>query len=196
MNDRLTVLQGDCVAMMRTMESGSVQTCVTSPPYWGLRDYGTAKWEGGDAACNHVERNGINDLTPEALARRSEKYRTGIGAASKVSEIQFSDICAKCGARRIDSQLGLESTPEEYVSNMVAVFREVWRVLRDDGTLWLNMGDCYASNGACGGGSVFDNPTDGRPEYAGKNGGRPVGREADRSAKLRIGGTAKNGLKP
>ena len=57
--------------------------------------------------------------------------------------------CAKCGARRIDSQLGLESTPEEYLTKMVAVFREVWRVLRDDGTLWVNMGDSYA--GGAGG---------------------------------------------
>src|SRR4029077_7135755 len=55
--------------------------------------------------------------------------------------------CPKCGARRIDSQLGLEATPQEYISNMVAVFREVWRVLRDDGTFWLNMGDSYASSG-------------------------------------------------
>src|SRR4029077_17079325 len=55
--------------------------------------------------------------------------------------------CPKCGARRIDSQLGLEATPQEYIANMVAVFREVGRVLRDDGTLWVNMGDSYASSG-------------------------------------------------
>jgi len=55
-------------------------------------------------------------------------------------------VCAKCGARRIDAQLGLEPTPEEYVANMVAVFREVRRVLRDDGTVWLNIGDSFAAN--------------------------------------------------
>jgi len=67
------------------MESGIVQCVVTSPPYWGLRDYG------------------------------------------------------------IEGQLGLEETPEEYIDKMVEIFREVKRVMRDDGTLWLNMGDCYAS---------------------------------------------------
>ena len=81
------LLQGDCTKVLATLPDASVQCCVTSPPYWGLRDYGA------------------------------------------------------------DSQLGLEATPEEYVANMLAVFREVRRVLRDDGTLWLNLGDSYASIG-------------------------------------------------
>ncbi len=59
----------------------------------------------------------------------------------------FKSECPRCGARRIDSQIGLEKTPEEYVAKMVAVFREVRRVLRKDGTLWLNLGDSYASGG-------------------------------------------------
>lgn len=58
----------------------------------------------------------------------------------------YRDICAKCGAVRIDNQFGLEKTPDEYVANMVAVFREVWRVLKPEGTLWLNLGDSYNSN--------------------------------------------------
>jgi DNA modification methylase len=80
----LTVYQGDCREVMASMEAESVHCVVTSPPYWGLRDYG------------------------------------------------------------IGGQLGLEATPEEYVANMVAVFREVRRVLRADGTVWLNLGDSYA----------------------------------------------------
>ena len=80
-----TILTGNCMGQLKTIEAGSVQTCVTSPPYWGLRDYGNA------------------------------------------------------------DQLGLEPTPEEYVANMVEVFREAKRVLRDDGTLWLNLGDSYAT---------------------------------------------------
>ena len=78
------LLQGDCLQQLATLPAASVQCCVTSPPYWGLRDYGTA------------------------------------------------------------GQLGLEATPDEYVANMVAVFRAVRRVLRDDGTLWLNLGDSYS----------------------------------------------------
>lgn len=79
------IRQGRNLDRLAEMPDESVQTCITSPPYWGLRDYGE------------------------------------------------------------DDQLGLEPTPEEYVENMVAVFREVRRVLRDDGTLWLNLGDSYAS---------------------------------------------------
>lgn len=82
---------GDVIDMLRTMAERSVQTCVTSPPYWGLRDYGIA------------------------------------------------------------GQIGLESTPDAYVAKMVAVFREVRRVLRDDGTAWVNLGDSYASSPASGG---------------------------------------------
>ena len=60
-------------------------------------------------------------------------------------------VCNKCGAIRTDSQIGLEDTPEEYVENLVEVFREVRRVLRDDGTLWLNLGDSYwGGKGASG----------------------------------------------
>jgi DNA methylase len=81
----VTIAPGDCRAVLPTLPDESVQCVVTSPPYWGLRDYGVA------------------------------------------------------------GQLGLEPTPEAYVAAMVGVFREVRRVLRDDGTLWLNLGDSYAS---------------------------------------------------
>jgi len=81
------IKQGDAIEVLKAMPEQSVHCCVTSPPYWGLRDYG------------------------------------------------------------VDGQLGLESTPDEYVEKMVEVFREVRRVLRDDGTLWLNLGDSYAGSG-------------------------------------------------
>lgn len=80
------IIEGDCLSSMAALDAGSAQTCVTSPPYYGLRDYGH------------------------------------------------------------DGQIGLEPTPDEYVARLVAVFREVRRVLRDDGTLWLNLGDSYASS--------------------------------------------------
>ena len=63
------------------------------------------------------------------------------------SEYPYRNACGKCGARRIDQQLGLEPTPEAYITAMVAVFREVRRVLRPDGTLWLNIGSSYAGSG-------------------------------------------------
>lgn len=88
MTPTVKIILGDCLTELAKLPAESVHCCVTSPPYWGLRDYGVA------------------------------------------------------------GQIGLERTPEDYVALMVGVFREVRRVLRDDGTLWLNLGDSYASNAA------------------------------------------------
>jgi DNA modification methylase len=133
---------GDCRETMRKWKEQGIkaQTCITSPPYYGLRDYGTAKWEGGDADCEHSismptkwndPKRGTSVLRPETAHRGGS-----------------STHCHKCGATRIDAQLGLEETPEEYIKAMVEVFRCVWDVLEDDGTLWLNIGDSYCnSNG-------------------------------------------------
>lgn len=85
MSNNYSIITGDCLEEMRKMPEGSVNCCVTSPPYFGLRDYG------------------------------------------------------------VDGQIGLEPTHDEYVAALVAVFREVMRVLRDDGTLWINIGSSYGS---------------------------------------------------
>ena len=116
-----TVLYGDCRDILPTLDAGSVQTCVTSPPYFGLRDYG------------------------------------------------------------VSGQIGLESTPDAYVAEMVAVFRAVKRVLRDDGTLWLNLGDSFSGH----------TPVGFRPGNEAKNGGASnkngVGRVEGLKAKDLIG---------
>ena len=136
----LRILQGDALEQLRTLPAQSVQCCVTSPPYWGLRDYGTAQWEGGEAGCEHKQ-------TDEEIHRRYIANSTLQGGLKTQRECAKAIYVCKCGARRIDSQLGLEATPEEYIEKMVGVFLEVRRVLRDDGTLWLNLGDSYATNG-------------------------------------------------
>jgi len=127
---------------LKSMPAGSVNCCVTSPPYYGLRDYGTAKWEGGSPDCDHKGK-------PMAThAGFNERYFGKPSIVDKQGEVLefYKDACAKCGAIRIDSQIGLEQTPNEYVQKLVDVFREVKRVLRDDGTLWLNLGDSYCGN--------------------------------------------------
>jgi len=128
----IKILQGNCLDVLKDLPEQSVNTCITSPPYWGLRDYGTAEWEGGDEICDHqgeiMETHHISDS--------KEKPREF-----------YKKQCGKCGAIRKDSQLGLEDTPEEFVESLVKVFREVKRVLRDDGTVWLNLGDSYSSGG-------------------------------------------------
>ena len=110
----------------------SVQCVVTSPPYYGLRDYGTATWQGGDSECEHTVGSGDNDNLKGYVTRPE---RDG----------EKRQYCQKCGAIRIDAQIGLEPTPDAYIANLVEVFRECKRVLKDDGTLWLNIGDSYAS---------------------------------------------------
>src|SRR3989442_15528148 len=87
--------------------------CVTSPPYWGLRDYGTAKWEGGSPNCDHA---------PRCQLRGTRSARNRGSLRDKPTRQ------CKCGAVRVDEQLGVEKTPEEYVRTMVEVFREVKRV--------------------------------------------------------------------
>lgn len=126
---------------------------------WGLRDYGTAKWEGGDAECNHrIDRFGNRTITDKTtIDQGNQKSLAG-------EFVPVNGFCPKCGARRIDNQLGLEATPEEYVENMVAVFREVRRVMRDDGVLWLNMGDGYMSQPA-GNKTPSNWPGQTRPKY-------------------------------
>jgi site-specific DNA-methyltransferase (cytosine-N4-specific) len=109
---------------------------------YGLRDYGTARWEGGDPDCDHKGK-------PMATKAGFNERYTGKPPVSTDKQGEclefYKDVCGKCGAVRIDQQIGLEQTPDEYVDNLVRVFREVWRVLRDDGNLWLNLGSSYAN---------------------------------------------------
>ena len=122
---------GDALAVLKELPAGMVHCVVTSPPFWGLRDYGTATFEGGDPGCDHR-------LPDDSGLSGNE------GNRNKTHPGRFAGpTCWKCGARRIDQQIGLEKSPDEYIAKLVEVFREVRRVMREDATLWLNMGDSY-----------------------------------------------------
>jgi site-specific DNA-methyltransferase (cytosine-N4-specific) len=133
------ILQGNVLDRIKDIEEKSVQCVVTSPPYWNLRDYQTAEWQQGDKECDHVEKkpfggsSTLRDMSLETTKKEVEG-----------KSIQYKSKCKKCGAIRKDSQLGLEETPEEFIENMVKVFRGVKKSLKDDGTLWLNLGDSYS----------------------------------------------------
>lgn len=131
-----TLYVGNVIDVLAELPDESVHTCVTSPPYWGLRDYGTGTWEGGEPDCDHapIEGRGVQRDPLKNLSQVPGSPNRGGNPWS-----------CRCGARRVDHQLGLEPTPDAFVEAMVAVFREVRRVLRHDGTLWLNIGDSYAS---------------------------------------------------
>jgi DNA modification methylase len=130
-----TIHNEDCLLGLSKLPDASVQCCVTSPPYYGLRDYQTAKWEGGSADCDHISGMARQDTERETPGGKGGSFRGGT--------VQFRSLCGKCGAIRIDNQIGLEKTPEEYVNRLVQVFREVRRVLKSDGVMFLNLGDSY-----------------------------------------------------
>lgn len=127
---------GDALTVLRTMPDESVHCVVTSPPYWRLRDYGTGVWENADPDCDHKQNHGTQGSTGD----RADRAFTGAGI--------YREKCLKCGGRRVDQQIGLEPTFPEYIFKMVTVFRELRRVLRSDGTCWVNIGDSYCSDGA------------------------------------------------
>ena len=136
------IICADAREALAAMPEGSVHCVITSPPYWGLRDYGIEPVVWGDEECEH-------EWAEESYQRRSNdggepdrKQETKAGAIGRDQPIRHA-FCRRCNAWR--GSLGLEPTPELYVEHIVQVMREVRRVLRDDGTLWLNLGDSYAS---------------------------------------------------
>ena len=132
-----TIMQGDAMEALSSMEAASVHMVVTSPPYWGLRDYGLGQWQGGDAECEHnvPPRPAIDVESGGGLWRAAN------------AEGWPNHTCGHCGAVQQSAGIGLEPTLGEWVGKIVEVMREVWRVLRNDGTVWLNLGDAYASIG-------------------------------------------------
>ena len=138
----IKILQGNCLHTLAQLPEKSINTVVTSPPYWGLRDYGTGEWEGGDPNCPHMRTTKISKDT-------STGHKGMFEQGNVVGDAIYKSECPQCGAVRKDEQLGLEETPEKFVENLVNVFREVRRVLRDDGTVWLNLGDSYSSHKDC-----------------------------------------------
>ena len=122
--------------MLKTLPENSIDCCVTSPPYYALRDYGTGTWEGGNPNCPHYRTSKKSDKTATGHKRMQD-------AGSPVGDAIYKDVCPLCGAVRVDKQIGLEETPEKYIEKMTEVFMEVYRVLKPEGTLWVNIGDSY-----------------------------------------------------
>jgi DNA modification methylase len=134
------ILQGNCLEVLKTLEPESVNMCITSPPYYGLRDYGTAVWSGGDENCDHKQPY-----------HRGKTAQVG-NQLNEADAKQYEEVCEKCGAvKQEDNQIGLEQTPTEYINKLCDVFDEVKRVLRNDGSCWINLGDSYSGSGGAGG---------------------------------------------
>lgn len=139
------LLHGNVLDCLKEMQAASVHTVVTSPPYWGLRKYEAVEpsvW-GGEPECEHVWGDGLpgdnrgGSGTPNGRNGRGENYARAEGRGC---------WCQRCSAWR--GTLGNEPTLAQYVQNIVSVFSEVWRVLRDDSVAWLNLGDSYYAGGS------------------------------------------------
>lgn len=141
----LTIYEGNSLDVLRSLPTESVHMAITSPPYWGLRDYGLPPvvWD-GDPDCDHE----WEDLPPVKRSGGTGE-KSAIQAAQKGQAAIFEStggaFCAVCNAWL--GQLGLEPTPDLYVKHLVDIFHELRRVLRHDGTFWLNIGDSYAGSG-------------------------------------------------
>lgn len=136
------IIQGNALEVLKTLESESVNCVVTSPPYWSLRDYGTAHWEGGNPNCEHIEETKIKDIKGDWQRPSRIEYNK---KRQNIKQIQ-ENICKKCGAKRTDKQLGLEITFQEYIIKLCDIFDEIKRVLKKDGTCFVNLGDTYNSH--------------------------------------------------
>ena len=128
-------INANAVNGLKGIPGDSIDCVVTSPPYWGLRDYGTGSWGGGDPDCDHRSPSmrgfGLLIGSPATNSAQLPPHRRS--------------CCGKCCAVRRDEQIGLEPTFKQHIEVLTAVFREVWRVLKPGGTLWLNYGDSYAT---------------------------------------------------
>ncbi len=152
----ITLLQGHVLNVLSTLAAKSIQCGITSPPYLGLREYGTEPIEWGgvsfspmvglpeihiagcEAGCRHV----WGELQPCHHPGQVAQTNTGNPQAAKNGQTASSgQFCQRCGGWR--GSLGLEPDPWMFVGHLVLIFREVYRVLRDDGTLWVNLSDTY-----------------------------------------------------
>jgi DNA modification methylase len=153
-----SIICGNALERLREFPDNTFHCCITSPPYYSLRDYGTAQWEGGSSNCDHLRpaAHGYRPFETSTLGPKKDGIsETNSAHRHEVKRQQYKETCAKCGAIRIDKQIGLEQTPEEYIQKLVGVFREVRRVLRDDGTCWIVIGDSYNAAGRVGHGTRF-----------------------------------------
>lgn len=142
------ILQGHAPIVLKTIGDESIDCCITSPPYWGLRDYKSSPqvWD-GSPDCNHEWGENI-------LPRFSKSGPHGPNATIGTAQAKAQDdtgrgegtnFCVKCGAWR--GELGLEPTAELYTDHLLKIFNQVKRVLKPEGTCWINLGDTYANAG-------------------------------------------------
>ena len=138
------VYSGNSLDVLKTFPDESIDMCITSPPYWGLRDYGTEGqiW-GGDDECEHDFKSSTRKLHSGSWGEKDNALPHQKNATILNWEVE-DKTCGKCGAWK--GELGLEPTPEMFISNLCDIFDEIKRVLRPHGSCYVNLGDSYCRN--------------------------------------------------
>ena len=141
----------DCLEFMRAMPGECADCIITSPPYWGLRSYGTNPqvW-GGDASCEHEWGEEI--VKGEGYNNEGMRWNHGHTRKEKPeawdNKVSGGNICNHCQAWK--GNLGLEPTIELYIDYLIEIFGECHRVLKNSGTCWVNIGDSYGGSNSGG----------------------------------------------
>jgi DNA modification methylase len=175
------VFNGNCLDILAELPAESVQVCVTSPPYWGLRRYDGQQdyvW-GNHSGCEH-------EWSDQSYVRNDDqtagsKQRTNAGSIDRDLPIQHHQ-CLKCQAWK--GAYGLEPAPEMYIEHTVEILRAIKRVLKKDGIIWWNIGDSYAGSGKAGN----------NPDYFGKH--TEFGKPSSNIERFGLSGIVPRGLKP
>ena len=138
------ILQGNSLDVLKSLPDESVNCVITSPPYWALRDYGTDGliWD-GDKNCNHEWLEHRKKPTGGKGSKNANVGANKNDSANMRDHDVVSNFCNKCGAWK--GSFGLEPTFELYIKHLCDIFDEVKRVLKKDGTCWVNIGDTYNS---------------------------------------------------
>ena len=175
------VFNGNCLDILSELPAESVQACVTSPPYWGLRRYDGQQdyiW-GNHSGCEHEWADKSYVRNDDQTA--GSKQKTNVGSVDRDVPIQHHR-CLKCQAWK--GAYGLEPAPEMYIEHTVEILRAIKRVLKKDGIVWWNIGDSYAGSGKAGN----------NPDYFGKH--TEFGKPSSHIERFGLSGIVPRGLKP
>jgi site-specific DNA-methyltransferase (adenine-specific) len=147
----IDIRKGNARDLLREIADESVNCIITSPPYWGLRAYGTEPqvWANGRELCVDKQHEWVKTQPRRQRSESDCGSGNNKGNRGAAYNAVSGNQCARCNAWR--GELGLEPTVSLYIAHLIEIFQEVKRVLRSDGTCWVNLGDSYASfKGASG----------------------------------------------
>jgi site-specific DNA-methyltransferase (cytosine-N4-specific) len=147
--NNFAILHGNALELLKALPSESIQTCITSPPYYNLRNYQTNPqiWD-ADESCEHVWGELLETIHRDTRTPEQKAKNTSVGSNIKTSlhmNFEGSCFCLRCGAWK--GELGNEPTVQLYIDHLIQIFAEVKRVVKEDGLIFVNLGDTFQGSG-------------------------------------------------